>query len=139
MTFGPAGRLAVAEAGTNAVQTFRVRSDGSLALLGSLSTGQAATCWIVRDGSRLYLSNAGSANLTGVGVGRAGSLALLGQTATGAGTVDAAVTPSGRFLYVQTGATGAVDAFAVHPDGSLTTLGSVLVPGAAGGEGIVAT
>jgi 6-phosphogluconolactonase (cycloisomerase 2 family) len=138
VTFGPAGRLDVAEAGTNAVETFRVEPDGTLASLSSLATGQAATCWIVRDGSRLFLSNAGSGTLTGVSTGPAGSLALLGQTTTDRGTVDAAVTPSGRFLYVQAGATGAVDEFAVQPDGSLTAIGSVLVPNAAGGEGIVA-
>ena len=41
-------------------------------------------------------------------------------------------------LYVQTGAAGTVDAFAVHADGSLTAVGSVVVPDAAGAEGIVA-
>jgi hypothetical protein len=39
---------------------------------------------------------------------------------------------------VQTGANGIVDEFAVGAGGSLTSLGSVVVPGAAGGEGIVA-
>ena len=138
VTFDPHGTLAVAEAGTNAVQTFSIRSEGSLTSLNSLGTGQAATCWIVLDGARLYLSNAGSANLTGVRTGPGGSLTLLGQTATDAGTVDAAVSSGGRFLYVQGGAAGTVDAFAVHADGSLTAVGSVLVPDAAGGEGIVA-
>jgi hypothetical protein len=32
-----------------------------------------------------------------------------------------------------------VDEFAVRPDGSLTPLGSVAIPGAAGGEGIATT
>ena len=139
VTFDAHGTLVVAEAGTNAVQTFSIGSDGGLTSLSSLGTGQAATCWVVRDGSRLFLSNAGSANLTGVGTGAGGKLSLLGQTATDAGTVDAAVSAGGHFLYVQTGATGAVDAFAVHADGSLTAVGSVLVPDAVGGEGIVAT
>jgi len=49
---------------------------------------------------------------------------------------DAAASPDGRFLYVQTGAAGGVDAFRVGPDGALTPAGSVTVPGAAGGEGI---
>lgn len=138
VTFDTHGILTVAEAGTNAVETFRIGSDGSLTSLSSLATGQAATCWVVRDGSLLFLSNAGSANLTGVRSGAGGSLSLIGQTATEAGTVDAAVSPGGRFLYVQAGATGAVDAYAVHADGSLTPVGSVLVPNAVGGEGIVA-
>ena len=132
------GNLAVAEAGTNAVETFRVGSDGGLTSLGSVGTGQAATCWVVRDGLLLFTSNAGSANLSGIRIGAHGSLTLLCQTGTDVGTVDAAVSDGGRFLYVQTGATGAVDAFAVHADGSLTTVGDVLVPGAVGAEGIVA-
>jgi len=43
-----------------------------------------------------------------------------------------------RFLYVQTGANGIVDAFRVGADGSLTAVGSVTVSGSVGGEGIVA-
>jgi DNA-binding beta-propeller fold protein YncE len=64
-----------------------------------------------------------------------GSLAL-GTTTAAAGTVDAAASPDGRDLYVQGGAAGVVDEFAVRADGSLTPIGSVTVPGAVGGEGI---
>jgi hypothetical protein len=39
---------------------------------------------------------------------------------------------------VQTGGNGVVDEFNVNANGSLVELGSVRVPGAAGGEGIVA-
>lgn len=138
VTFDPHGNLAVAEAGTNAAATFKIESNGTLSALSSLSTGQAATCWIVSDGSLLFLSNAGSATLTGVRAGSGGSLTLLGQTVTDPGTVDAAVSADGRFLFVQTGATGRVDAYAVHANGSLTALVSVLVPDAVGAEGIVA-
>jgi hypothetical protein len=52
--------------------------------------------------------------------------------------VDAASAAHGRFLYVRTGAAGNVDEFAVGADGVLTPLGSVTVPGGAGGEGIAA-
>ena len=55
------------------------------------------------------------------------------------GTVDAAASPGGQFLYVQTGGSGIVDEFPVHASGSLTELGSVTVAGAVGGEGIVAS
>jgi 6-phosphogluconolactonase (cycloisomerase 2 family) len=138
VTFDARGILAVAEAGTNAVETFRIGTSGALTSLSSLGTAQAATCWIVRDGSLLFLSNAGSANLTGLRTTAAGALSLLGNSPTDAGTVDAAISSGGGFLYVQAGATGSVNAFAVHADGSLAALGSVLVPNAAGGEGIVA-
>jgi DNA-binding beta-propeller fold protein YncE len=68
-----------------------------------------------------------------------GALTLLGLTATDAGTVDSAATPDGQYLYVQTGAAGIVDEFATGANGALTKVGSVTVPGAIGGEGIVAS
>jgi hypothetical protein len=40
---------------------------------------------------------------------------------------------------VQTGANGIVDEFSINPNGSLTSIGSVTVPGGAGGEGIAAS
>ena len=43
-----------------------------------------------------------------------------------------------RYLYVQAGAAGIVDEFAIGSGGALTKVGSVTVPGAVGGEGIVA-
>ena len=52
--------------------------------------------------------------------------------------MDASAAAGGRFLYVQTGGTGIVDEFSVGSSGSLTQIGAVTVPGAAGGEGIVA-
>ena len=44
-----------------------------------------------------------------------GTLTALGNTATDPGTVDAAATPNGHYLYVQTGANGIVDGFRVAP------------------------
>ena len=138
VAFDAAGHVAVAEAGPNAVATFRLDRDGALTELDSAPTGQAATCWIVSAGGTLYLSNAGSGSLSRFAVDRRGSLAELGTTATDAGTVDAAASADGHFLYVQAGAAGTVDAFRIGAGGSLTRVGSVTVPGAVGGEGIVA-
>ena len=138
VTFRPGAVIAVAEAGTNAVDTFAIHPNGTLAALHSAPTGQAATCWIVGHGALLYASNAGSATLTGLRAAAGGTLTVLGQTSTDPGTVDAAVTADGHYLYVQTGGTGTVDEFRVHADGSLTSIGSVLVPASVGAEGIVA-
>jgi 6-phosphogluconolactonase (cycloisomerase 2 family) len=138
VAFDQAGHLAVAEAGPNAAATFRLNPDGSLTALDSNLTGQAATCWIVTVNGTLYLSNAGSGTISGFGVDRRGRLDGLGTTATDAGTVDAAVSSDGHFLYVQAGAAGVVDAYRIGTDGSLTRIGAVTVPGAVGGEGIVA-
>jgi 6-phosphogluconolactonase (cycloisomerase 2 family) len=136
VAYDRSGHLAVANAGTNSVTTYKLRRDGTLTQVATTGTGQRATCWIAAAGANLYASNAGSATLTGLRSTRTGGLAVLGQTGTGPGTVDAAASPDGRFLYVQTGATGAVDAFRVQPDGSLLPIGSVSVPDAIGAEGI---
>lgn len=140
MTFDRRGHVLLAEAGTNALATFTLQPDSTLQPIATALTGQAATCWIVRVGADVYLSNAGSANLSGYRLTSAATVAkALGQTATDPGTVDAAASSDRRFLYVQTGASGVVDEFAVAPDGALASIGSVTVPDAAGAEGIAAT
>jgi 6-phosphogluconolactonase (cycloisomerase 2 family) len=129
-------RVSLVEAGTSSVVNFNVNGDGTLTQLSSFATNQAASCWIAGTGSLLFTSNAGSASETGVRIGAGDSLTGLGNTATDAGTVDAAATPDGRYLYVQTGGAGIVDEYAIAADGALTQVGSVTVADAAGGEGI---
>lgn len=138
VVFDRVGDLVVAEAGTNSLATFRLDADRTLTALQTVATGQAATCWVVGTGSFFYASNAGSGSVSRYASGSAGVLSLLGTTPTDAGTVDAAATPDGSYLYVQTGAAGNVDEFGIGADGALTPIGSVTVPGAVGGEGIVA-
>ncbi|MGV9270065.1 lactonase family protein [Kitasatospora sp. NPDC003701] len=131
--------LFLAEAGTNAVATFAVHPDGTASQEAFAPTGQSATCWIVAVRDLLYASNAGSSTLSGFRTSDHGRrLTALGNTPTNPGTVDAAVSSDGHYLYAQTGVNGIVDEFAVNDDGSLTPLGSRTVPGGAGGEGIVA-
>lgn len=132
------GHLLVTEAGAGALASFTLRWDGHILPLASAATEQAATCWIADALGRFYTSNAGSASLSGFGEGPGGlSLTALSRTATDAGTVDAAVPSDQRDLYVQAGAQGIVDEYAVTASG-LSRIGSVTVPGAVGGEGIVA-
>lgn len=138
VSFDAARRLVVAEAGTNAVSTFTLQADGHITPIGTAATGQAATCWIAQVDGRFYASNAGSGSLSTITVGAGGVPALTATTATDGGTVDASATPDGHFLYVQTGASGIVDAFRVNGNGSLTPIQSIAVPNAVGGEGIVA-
>jgi WD40 repeat protein len=137
VTFDAQGDLVATEAGPNAVATFAIASDNTLALLDRVATGQAATCWITTARSFLYAGNAGSGSESGLRSAAGGNLTLLGATPTDPGTVDGAATPDGSFLYVQAGAHGIVDAFRVNDDGSLTAVDSVTVPDAVGGEGIV--
>ena len=139
VTFDAGGHLVVAEAGDDAVATFTVKADGTLTLADRAATGQAATCWIASDGSLFYASNAGSGTLSGYADNGSGTLQPTGTTATDPGTVDAAFSPDGQYLYAETGANGIVDEFRVGPAGSLTEIGSVTVPGAVGAEGIAAS
>jgi 6-phosphogluconolactonase (cycloisomerase 2 family) len=135
VTFDHEGNLVVAEA-AGALVSFRLNWDGTVTTLDDVATNQAATCWVVAAGSRFYTSNAGSASLTGFQSGFGGALTLIGGTKTDAGTATSS--PDGRYLYVQTGAAGIVDEFSVAAQGALSEIGSVTVPGAIGGEGIVA-
>jgi 6-phosphogluconolactonase (cycloisomerase 2 family) len=87
----------------------------------------------------LYASNAGSGTESTLVTEPDGTITQLGTTPADAGTTDAAVSSDGRYLYVQAGAAGNVDAYRIGPGGSLTETGSVTVPGAVGGEGIAAS
>jgi 6-phosphogluconolactonase (cycloisomerase 2 family) len=139
-TFDQYGHLALVETGTDTVATFAIAPGGTLTQLGSAATGQVATCWITAaPQGTLYASNAGSGTESTLSTEPDGAVTLQGTTPTDAGTVDASVSSDGQYLYVQAGGPGNVDAYHINPGGSLTQTGSVTVPGAVGGEGIVAT
>jgi Lactonase, 7-bladed beta-propeller len=129
-------QVAVGEAGPNAVETFTLHGNGTLTPIDTVLTGGAATCWLIADGPWLFAGNAGSAQENSILDSPFGGLTLTATTATDGGTVDAATSPEGHYLYVQTGAAGIVDEFSVGWNGGLTEVGSVTVPQAVGGEGI---
>jgi 6-phosphogluconolactonase (cycloisomerase 2 family) len=139
VSFDSAGHLVVAESSssTPALATFSLHADGTVALIDQVGTGEPATCWVAPAKGFFYASDAGGPAVSRYQAAD-GQLTLLGNTSTDPGTVDASSSNGGDFLYVQTGANGIVDEFRVNNDGSLTQIGSVIVPGAAGGEGIVA-
>ena len=139
ISFDLYGNLVIAEAGTNALATFTMSGHGTLSKLDAVGTGKAATCWVAPAGAFLFASNAGSADVSGFTSSGGGQLTLLGEAGTDPGTVDASAAAGGRFLYVQTGGNGIVDEFSVGGAGALTEIGSVTVPDAVGGEGIVAS
>jgi 6-phosphogluconolactonase (cycloisomerase 2 family) len=137
--FDTRGKLAVAEAGPNAVATFDLHPSGKITSIDLSPTGGAATCWIVYSQGTFYVSNAGSGTISSYRTAGDGKLTALATTSTDAGTVDASVSADGHHLYVQTGGAGILDAFRINPNGSLTAAGSVTVPNSAGGEGIAAS
>lgn len=138
VSFDGAGHLVIAEAGSNALATFALNPGGTVTPIDAVGTGQSATCWVAQAQGFFYASNAGSASVSQYSDSFSGALGLDGQTATDPGTVDAAASIGGQYLYVQTGGNGIVDEFHVNSNGSLTEIGSVTVAGATGGEGIVA-
>jgi DNA-binding beta-propeller fold protein YncE len=138
ISFDLYGHLLIAEAGTNALATFALAPSGTVSLVDAVPTGASATCWVAPAGPFLFASSAGSASESGYSSSFGGQLSLLGAATTDAGTVDASAAAGGRFLYVQAGGSGIVDEFAVGAGASLTEIGAVTVPGAVGGEGIVA-
>ncbi len=136
LAFTGADQLDVGEAGPNAVASFKLSGNGTLTPIDSVGTGGVATCWVINDGRVLFAGNAGSATESSVVSAPSGALTLTATTATDPGTIDAATSPDGHFLYVQTGGNGIVDEFRVGSAGSLTEIGSVTVPDAVGGQGI---
>jgi hypothetical protein len=138
IAFDQQNHVVIAEAGPSALATFTINRNATLSLTTRTNTGQAATCWVTSTGDNLYASNAGSASLSGY-TDNNGSLTAAGTTATDPGTVDAAASTNGHYLYVQTGGNGIVDEFTIGASGALTEIGSIAVPGGAGGEGIIAS
>lgn len=139
LAFVPGDRVAVGEAGTDSVATFTLNRDGTLTQRSVVATGQQATCWLVADGSTLFAGNAGSNSESVIAAAPFAPLALRQTEATAAGTIDAATSSDGRYLYVQTGVDGTVDEYRVAFGGTLTQIGSVTVPGGIGQEGIAAS
>ncbi len=138
-TFDRAGDLVVAEAGTNSLTTYVLQPGGSVVERASATNGQAALCWVARAGHYFFGANAGSGTVTGYTIGAGGVPTVLGETSTDPGPIDLAATPDGSFLYVETGASGIVDGFAVSGKGPLVFTGSSVapeLPGHSGLEGI---
>ncbi|HKD33688.1 MAG TPA: hypothetical protein VKB73_09490 [Gaiellaceae bacterium] len=133
-----AGRLVSGEAATSSVTTYVLGTGGTLSDPRSASDGQTALCWIVQVGDVYFVSNTGSNNVSSFTVDSGGTPSLLQAVAatTNPGPIDLAT--GGGYLYVETGANGTVDEFAVNADGTLGSIGTVTgLP--AGIEGIAAT
>jgi 6-phosphogluconolactonase len=150
--FTEAGQLVLSEAAgaapSGAASSYTIGRNGKLNLVsGSVSTQQAATCWlIVGKGNHFaYAANAGSGSISGFAIGSDASLKPLnadgrtGVTDASATPIDIGVSRDGKFLYaLETGA-GGVGAFTVHGDGSLTSLATVTGLARSGGlQGLAA-
>ncbi len=136
VAFDKAGHVSVSAAGPASVITYRLGEDGVLTQLSDVPSGQRGTCWVIRSGDFLFTTNPGGPSVTTYRSDAAGTPSVVTSTPTHAGTVDPVVSNDGRYLYLETGAAGIVDEFAINADGTLTSIGSVTVANAAGAEGI---
>ena len=122
--------LAVTEAGASALSSYQL--DPFTTITASLLNGQGAACWAAstRDGRLVYTADAATDAISAYSVAWNGALSLVtpggatAQLAAGTHPLDEAISHD-RFLYVNGGNTGTVNAFKIGGDGSLTSLGSV--------------
>jgi WD40 repeat protein len=139
LAFDPAGDVLSTDASAAAtVNTLNLHADGTLSLVSTVPTGQKGTCWVVTSGDDIFTTNPGGPSVSSLLYNSDGTPTVVGATPTDPGTVDAAVSHGGKFLYVQTGGNGFVDEFQIGKGGSLSSIGTIKVANALGAEGIAA-
>jgi 6-phosphogluconolactonase (cycloisomerase 2 family) len=126
-TFDAHGRIVATEASNSSVSTYSIGANGALSVVGTVSDGQAALCWISSAHGVFFGSNAGSGDVSSFAESAGGAPTLLNAKAaiTHPGTTDSAVSPDGSFLYVESGGSGALDAFAINANATLTPIETV--------------
>jgi 6-phosphogluconolactonase (cycloisomerase 2 family) len=129
LIFDKKGHLLVAEAGSRAVSSYKILSDGTLKVISpSVANGQAATCWIAGNKrGDVFTANTGSRTISDYDLmTKNGELALRNATAGIANRpIDLGITSNGRFLYALDPGNGTVHMFHILHDGSLNDLGAV--------------
>ena len=139
LAFDPAGDVLSTDASAAAsVNSFHLAADGTLSLVSTVPTGQKGTCWVVTSGDDIFTTNPGGPSVSSLQYNSNGTPTVVGATPTDPGTVDAAVSHGGKFLYVETGAKGFIDEFQIGQGGELSSIGTIKVANALGAEGITA-
>ncbi len=119
---------------TSAVGSYRINSNGSLAPITPLvQVGEELDlCWLENNGRFAYGSNFGTGVISSFTIGSDGSLALLDAQAgltqptansQGSTPIDLGISREGDFLYAVLPGSGAVAAWSINSDGSLTSIG----------------
>ena len=152
LAFRDDGTLAVIESfnafdNASAASSYELFQGGSLAVIsGSVPNGQTDSCWVVvtKDQRYAYTANFGSGTISSYSFGPSGELTLIEGNAAFLGDtsqpVDLSLSDDGQFLYLLLRGTGAVAAFRIEDNGSLTSLGVVTggLPVADGASGLAA-
>lgn len=139
--FDPAGQLVIVNAAFGNLSTYQVNSNETLTLINAgTPDGQAAACWVATARDNYYAANAGSGTLSQYQIADNGTVTLKNPVAAAGipGAVDMAVSADQHFLYAQSGASSSIRGFAVNADGSLTLVGSWIIPDGGSQEGIAA-
>lgn len=126
--------LFAVDAGSDQLSSFRVGSDGALALAGTVPSGGERPVSIAVHDNLLYALNTGDNSVSGFRVtGGARLVALPGSTrslATGAsGAAAIRFTPDGRYVVVTERVSNRLEVFPVRPNGRL---GAPVVSAASG-------
>jgi 6-phosphogluconolactonase (cycloisomerase 2 family) len=137
MAFTRKGILVVTEGGgdqqphvpfPNASSTSSYRLvDGALSTIsGAVPTTQTAACWVRFNKNQkfAFVVNSGSGSISTYSISPLGELTLVMPFAADTGgpfsaAIDEAITPDGKFLYVDSPLIGSVRGFRVEKDGSL--------------------
>lgn len=136
MTFTPDGRMAyAANAGAGTISVYRIGPRGRLAPAATVETGGTTPVGITvaPNGHTLYAADVDRSTVTVFAIASDGSITRRQTLPTAVNNPRGlAMTPDGRFLYAGHGdpgpnrasSVGAVTAYAVNDDGSLTAVGS---------------
>jgi 6-phosphogluconolactonase len=141
--FTPHGQLAVSEAASGSLSSYRVHTNGYFAVISnSVSDLETAPCWVVvtPNGAFAYTTNADSNSISSYAVSSGGRLALVQSVAasTGMTPTDLALADGGHVLLVRDAGSGNLEEFSIATNGTLTwvaTAGSL----PSGDEGLVAS
>ncbi len=150
LAFRNDGKLIVVESfnaapNVSAASSYQLNMDGTITTIsGSVSNGQTDVCWVVitNDGHYAFTANFGSGTISSYSFNASGALTLLDGNAAFFGDmsqpVDLSLSQNGRFLYQLLRGAGAVAAFRIENNGSLTSLGTVTggLPVADGASGL---
>jgi 6-phosphogluconolactonase len=122
------GHLLVSEAGSGAVSSYAILSDGTLQVITpSEENDQAATCWIAGNRRHAFTANTGTSNLSSYRVKAGKGDVVLREAIAGTGNsnIDIAVTINGLFLYALNAGNGTIGMFKITSKGTLIDLGMI--------------
>lgn len=113
----------------SSTSSYRIRDNGTLETISdAVPTHQTAACWVrfSKNQRQAYVVNSGSGTISTYSISPRGKLTLLLPAAGDAGRfgapIDEAITPDGKYLYVDSPLLGSVRGFRTESDGSLTPI-----------------